>query len=263
MENERHNDCSGYCRRCRTRHVLSQGNARLKAIRLIELLEQKKSVALAAGSSPDDPLLSTAPLFEDARGKMFGVLEGLRADGTISWLYAFSGQYRCCWQVPGWVPPLFNIDRFRALNDPVERQIKELGRQIAAAVPDSGPRRLLLQQRRDLARGLMKDIHALYRLTNFCGDRRALDTVLASDAGIPTGTGDCCAPKLLNQAALEGMAPLSLAEFYFGRENRSQTRQHGHFYAPCSSKCAPLLGFMLCGAAEKRHHYAGQPAHHS
>ncbi len=257
MEKDSDNSCSSYCRQCRTNHVLPQGNARLKAIRLMGLLEQKKSVALAAGSSPDDPLLATAPLFAEARGKMFGVLECLRADGTIAWIYAFSGQYGGYWQVPGWAPPLFNVDRFRALNDPVERQIKKLGRQIAAATPGSELRQLLLQQRRDLARGLMKDIHALYRLTNFCGDRQALDTVLATGTGIPTGTGDCCGPKLLNQAALKKMAPLSLAEFYFGRENRSQTRQHGHFYAPCSSKCAPLLGFMLCGAAEKRHRYAG------
>ena len=67
----------------------------------------------------------------------------------------------------------------------------------------------------------------------------------------------CCAPKLLNQAALAGLAPLSLAEFYFGRENRSQTRQHGRFYAPCTDKCSALLGFMLCGAGEQRDLYGG------
>ncbi len=262
-KNDSHNSCRGYCRRCRTNHILPQGNARLKAIELMALFEQKKSLALAAGSSPDDPLLSTEPLFGEARGKMFGVLECLRADGSIAWIQAFSGQYGGLWQVPGWAPPLFNVECFRALNDPVERQIKELGRQMEAAPPGSERRRLLLQQRRDLARRLMRDIHALYRLDNFCGDRQDLGTVLGNSAGIPTGTGDCCAPKLLNQAALKGLAPVSLAEFYFGRENRSQTRQHGCFYEPCGSKCTPLLGFMLCGAAEKRDHYASQSAHHS
>ncbi|MBE0586008.1 MAG: hypothetical protein IH612_19885, partial [Desulfofustis sp.] len=134
---------------------------------------------------------------------------------------------------------------------------------IEAAAPGSERRRLLLRQRLELARRLMRDIHALYRLDNFCGDRQDLGAVLGNSAGIPTGTGDCCAPKLLNQAALEGMAPLSLAEFYFGRENRSRTRQHGHFYEPCSSKCAPLLGYMLCGAAEKRDRYASRSAPHT
>lgn len=257
MENDSANSCSGYCRRCRTEHVLPQGKARIEAIRLMERLQQKKSVVLAADCRPDDDQLSTAPLFEEARGKMFGVLEGLRADGSIVWLYAFSGQYSGYWQVPGWAPPLFNIDQFRTLNDPVERQIKKLGRQIAAASPDTELHRLLKQQRRDLARRLMIDIHQLYRPINFRGDHQALNIVFATDGGIPTGTGDCCAPKLLNQAAHEKIAPLSLAEFYFGRENRSRTRQHGHFYAPCSSKCAPLLGFMLCGAAERRNDHAG------
>ena len=64
---------------------------------------------------------------------------------------------------------------------------------------------------------------------------------------MPTGTGECCAPKLLHHAATHGLTPLGLAEFYVGRTNRSGTRRHGEFYAPCAEKCAPILGFLLCG----------------
>ena len=34
--------------------------------------------------------------------------------------------------------------------------------------------------------------------------------------GFPTGTGDCCAPKLLHEAALRGLEPAAMAEFWFG-----------------------------------------------
>jgi hypothetical protein len=256
-ENDFQNSCSGYCRRCGTSHTLPQGNARLKAGELIKFLEEGKTLAISETSNSSDPRLSTAPLFQSARGKMFGVLEGLTKDGSIVWLYSFSGQYSGHWKIPGWVSPLFDVQSFRTLNDPVEQQIKNLGQQIEAEPPATELRELLQHQRRELARALMKDIHALYRLNNFCGEEAGLASVIGTTGGIPTGTGDCCAPKLLNQAALAGLAPLSLAEFYFGRENRSQTRQHGRFYAPCTDKCSPLLGFMLCGAAEQRDLYGG------
>lgn len=252
----------GYCRRCRTTHVLPPGNARFKAIELIARLERQKSLALSVSADAGDPILSTASLFGQARGKMFGVLEGICEDGSITWIYAFSGQYNGHWQVPDWAPPLFDIELFKLLNDPVEQQIKRMGRQLEAEVAGSVQRTLLLQQRRELARRLMIDIHGLYRLHNSLGERRDLASVLITKAGIPTGTGDCCAPKLLNQAARENIAPLSLAEFYFGRENRSQSRRHAHFYPSCTDKCTPLLGFMLCGAAEKRDHYHGRLASH-
>jgi len=86
-------------------------------------------------------------------------------------------------------------------------------------------------------------------VNNFRGQSAILDEVIGSTRNKPTGIGDCCAPKLLNHAALSNLTPVSLAEFYFGRENRSDTRQHGRFYPPCEDKCQPLLGYLLCGAS--------------
>ena len=43
-----------------------------------------------------------------------------------------------------------------------------------------------------------------------------------------------------------------LAEFYWGRENRSGNRRHALFYPSCEEKCRPILGFMLCGLEEAR-----------
>lgn len=36
--------------------------------------------------------------------------------------------------------------------------------------------------------------------------------------GFPTGTGDCCAPKLLHEAARRGLRPVALAEVWFGAD---------------------------------------------
>ena len=93
----------------------------------------------------------------------------------------------------------------------------------------------------------MKDIHNLYELHNFCGEKKSIYEAFCLPKGIPTGTGDCCAPKLLNYAALKNLKPIGLAEFYWGAENRSGSRQHGEYYSCCENKCQPILGYMLCG----------------
>jgi len=77
-------------------------------------------------------------------------------------------------------------------------------------------------------------------------ETRPLTELLSGN--IPTGAGECCAPKLLNYAALNGLKPVGLSEFYWGKENKSGTRQHKQFYPACVEKCQPILGFMLCGA---------------
>ena len=108
----------------------------------------------------------------------------------------------------------------------------------------------LLRERRKHSRTLMIELHALYRLHNFSGRTASLAEIFSHNQGIPTGTGDCCAPKLFNYAAAHNLLPLALSEFYWGRENKSGSKKHGSFYTPCKEKCAPLLGFLLCGLEE-------------
>lgn len=101
-----------------------------------------------------------------------------------------------------------------------------------------------------MSRQLMRQLHALYTVRNFRGQSSDLTPFFPSHRGIPTGTGDCCAPKLLNYALLRGIRPVAIAEFYWGRTNRSKSRLHGRFYPACHDKCMPILGFMLCGLDE-------------
>ncbi len=213
----------------------------------MRLLADRATIDLFAGRAVELPTLATDWLFGPARGKMFGLLECRRPDGTPTFLLAFSGQYNGHWLVDGWVPPLFGVEEFQVINGPGEQQIKELGREIAGCAIHDERRLTLRQERRRLSRQLMRDLHGLYRLTNFRGETATLAEAFVGGSGIPTGTGDCCAPKLLNFAANHQLRPVGLTEFYWGRENRSGTRQHGACSGSCLEKCQPILGFMLCG----------------
>lgn len=63
----------------------------------------------------------------------------------------------------------------------------------------------------------------------------------------PGGTGDCAAPKLLEYAYRNGLKPLAMGEFWYGKPSQTAVRLQGHFYPSCTSKCGPLLGYMLKG----------------
>lgn len=84
-----------------------------------------------------------------------------------------------------------------------------------------------------------------YHLHNILGEVVALPTLF--EGVPPAGTGECCAPKLLQSAFLEGYRPLCIAEFWMGKSPREELRQEGRFYPPCRNKCRPLLNHMLRG----------------
>lgn len=240
-------NCFGYCRRCDREHVLKQGDSPQKALALIAELESKRRIDLEAADHEAHDHHSLDYIYGPALGQMFGVLEYLAPDGSKGVLRAFSGQYNGHWQVAGWAPPLFDEEQWQKVNCRTEPQIKELGRRIEQLPTGNRQRQELIQERKNLSQQLMKDLHHLYRLTNFRGETKTLQDVFLGQGGIPNGTGDCCAPKLLNYAARHNLTPLGISEFYMGRPNRSQTRQHGAFYPSCSGKCQPILGFLLCG----------------
>lgn len=237
----------GYCRRCKRKHVLGQGNTLDYCRQLMQLFADRRTIDLFSGMPSSEPTLTTDWLFGPARGKMFGVLECLRPDGTTTFLKAFSGQYNGRWLVDGWVPPLFDVPLFLALNAKGEPRIKDLGQEIGR-LKDHGEKWLAQRkERRQLSQQLMQAIHDLYTLVNFRGETAKLSDVFLGKTGIPTGTGDCCAPKLLNFAACHQLRPLGLTEFYWGQTNASGTRIHGACSASCAEKCEHILGFMLCG----------------
>ncbi len=105
-----------------------------------------------------------------------------------------------------------------------------------------------LKQRRKLrSRQLQTQMHDAYQLMNFLGTSSSLRELMP--AGIPTGTGDCCAPKLLHYAATHQLKPIAMAEFWWGKN--SQDKRQGEFYGACQDRCQPLMGFMLAGLSSQ------------
>jgi tRNA pseudouridine32 synthase / 23S rRNA pseudouridine746 synthase len=100
----------------------------------------------------------------------------------------------------------------------------------------------LKRRRKVLSQKLQNQMNAAYRLTNFAGESRSLQDLLST---MPTGTGECCAPKLLHYAATQGFKPLAMAEFWWGSASRDKVQ--GEFYGACLDRCQPIIGFLLSG----------------
>ena len=95
---------------------------------------------------------------------------------------------------------------------------------------------------------LQKWIFENAAVINANGECLSIWEVFSKDDLIPPGgTGDCAAPKLLNYAYQHGLTPLAMGEFWYGKSPDTAVRTHGHFYPSCTSKCGPLLGFMMRG----------------
>ena len=87
-----------------------------------------------------------------------------------------------------------------------------------------------------------------YTVHDAYGDSSSIADIFASRGLVPPGgTGECAAPKLLEYAYRNGLKPLAMGEFWYGKSPNTAVRTHGHFYPSCTSKCGPLLGYMLRG----------------
>ncbi|MEO0837355.1 MAG: pseudouridine synthase [Cyanobacteria bacterium J06643_5] len=108
--------------------------------------------------------------------------------------------------------------------------------------------RELKQQRKQISRKLQTQMHAAYSIMNFMGNSSSLKQLVPQ--GLPTGTGDCCAPKLLHYAATNNLKPLAMAEFWWGESTKD--KKPGEFYGACIERCQPLMGFLLSGLKSQK-----------
>ena len=174
-------------------------------------------------------------------GKMFGVLV---FDG--GYLAAFSAKLDGSYHHEGFVPPVYELT-----HEPIGKS-------------------------RDESRRLQRLLFANYNFLNGKGESKNLLDIFANETLIipedewfgkkglrvtgyglredanseklpPSGAGECCAPKLLQYALTHGLKPLALAEFWIGAPSKTEIRQEGQFYAPCSGRCVPILRHMTQG----------------
>lgn len=102
----------------------------------------------------------------------------------------------------------------------------------------------LKAERKTISRRLQKELHDRFAAELWNDRPWSLASLFPS--GPPTGTGECCAPKLLHFARRHELHPVALAEFWWGESTES--RRRGEFYPPCQERCRPLLGPLLSNA---------------
>ena len=178
-------------------------------------LEPARTLCLELASKLDSSLLGEA-LKQPGHGRMLGIL--VCTDGTV--YKAFSGLLEGQYEHEGFVPPVFPVKEMEdllALHDGIIKTSNDS---------------------REASRTCWNEVQKLYSFHCHDGLTRTLDAIFPN---APSGTGDCCAPKLLNHAYSLGKKPLSLAEFFYG----SGSSNHMQFHSPCDFRCRPILKHIL------------------
>lgn len=107
---------------------------------------------------------------------------------------------------------------------------------------------LLKAERKHLSSTLQAKLFASYQFLNQKGEVKNLQEIFtAYDVVPPAGSGECAAPKLLHYAYKNGLKPIALAEFWWGKSPKSAIRKHTQYYPACRGKCEPILSHMLIG----------------
>lgn len=107
----------------------------------------------------------------------------------------------------------------------------------------------LKKERKQRSAALQEQLFRQFVVLNARGERIDLVDLFHQYAGKipPAGAGECAAPKLLQYAYLHHLAPIAMAEFWWGASPKAEIRHHGYYYPACKGKCEPILSHMLQG----------------
>ena len=155
------------------------------------------------------------------------------------------------------VPPLASPEQIEAALAKNDKEIHELTKEIkhiAALREPQGsqtgavvePVETTLKKHRALLTDeSLRNVFNLYEFTRFDGTKITLNQIIAEHGCKlpPTGTGDCCAPKLLSYAFEHGLTPLSMDEVFYGRD--TPNKKNGISYPPCDERCGYILPWIL------------------
>ena len=119
----------------------------------------------------------------------------------------------------------------------------------------------LKTKRKIMSEELQRKLFGCYVVNNALGEKLDVATIFERRFNRlpPGGTGECCAPKLLQYAFLHNLKPVCMAEFWVGESPQGEIRHHGHYYPACRSKCLPLMEFMLQGVDVESNPLAAMP----
>ena len=138
------------------------------------------------------------------------------------------------------VPPLVSPEKIEQALAKNDKKIHELTDALRQA---QGPH--LKEERTKLTTESLLNVFSLYTFTRFDGKKITLNEIIQAHDGKlpPTGTGDCCAPKLLSYAFEHNLTPISMDEVFYGRDTKNKT--NGTSYPPCDERCGYILPYIL------------------
>ncbi len=213
-----------------------------------------------------------------------GPLHPLERENGIFYLASFSGNAGGRNRIDGFVPPIFDLldpdGHFKKEEASIGALSEEIGRleriqvlipseaeDIYGQVTDKAAGQSVRERIKELKERRIRMSEALqtwlfrqYVVRNAAGETKTILDLFAEKGLVPPGgTGDCAAPRLLQYAFVHSLTPLAMGEFWYCRDDsdredgshvapsRSKSRKKGEFYPSCSSKCGPLLRWMLTG----------------
>ena len=192
-------------------------------------------------------------------GVMIGALVCVNAAGERVVLHAVSGiSVVALRQAQGphgvIVPPIVEPDQIEqalAKNDKKIHELTDAISQVALREPQ-GPqvaegltKKDLEAKRTKLTTESLLNVFGLYTFTRFDGKKITLNEIIQAHGGKlpPTGTGDCCAPKLLSYAFEHELTPISMDEVFYGRDTKN--KKNGVSYPPCDERCGYIFPYIL------------------
>lgn len=169
------------------------------------------------------------PLSEENGGLMLGVLVALDEGDDVVVLKAFSGEVSGSATYPGWVPPTYDEAAYKSVLQESDATIQQL---LAQGRGEEASKE---------SRKVQQTLHRLHRFHTLHDGVRRLDELIDVTLA-PSGTGDCCAPKLLSEAYRRQLRVMSMVEFYYGSAKQRTTHT---FYPPCQERCSALVPAIM------------------
>lgn len=256
-------------------HILPEETADIPSPLLFTYPFQYEPHPLCVAAVEDIKPACRQLLRNEKGGKMFGVLI-VEKDGLRYYLAAFSGILEGTYLHPGFVPPVYNLQNPGSYFQQEERAISNINQRIAEGEDTEE----LRTERKLRSKTLQRWLFAQFDMLNAFGEKQNLIKIFENQPhilseeeyfkrkkkggnekhddnnnnenekhiiSIPAGSGECCAPKLLQYAYANHLRPLCMAEFWLGPSPKDELRIDSNYYPACHAKCKPILSHMLVG----------------
>lgn len=178
-----------------------------------------------------------------ANGIMIGVLVAKNSAQENKILFTVSGISK---KIEGkfhdaiFVEPIVSSQKIMSALQKNDKEIHLLTEKLKVCSKDDVQE--LQLRRSELTSESLEKVHELYSFYCSDGKIRSLKQICKNQLP-PTGTGDCCAPKLLNFAFKNNLTPLSMCEVFYGKS--TEKKISGCKYSPCDERCGLILPEIL------------------